>query len=212
MRPFLLVLSSPSGGGKTTIARALLEGRDDLGYSVSATTRALRPGERDGWDYHFLARDEFERRVEAGEFVEWAEYGGQYYGTLKQEVEQLLSQQRVAVLDIDVQGARQIRAAIPDSVHVFILPPSGAVLAARLKARNTESPERIRQRLHRAAEELGAVPEYDYAVVNADLVAAVSHVAAIVEAETRRVSRETALAGMLDQLRADVLAEARAIK
>lgn len=109
MKPFLLVLSAPSGGGKTTIAKALLAAREDLGYSVSATTRAPRPGEREGTDYHFLARAEFDRRLAAGEFLEWAEYGGQRYGTLAAEVDGVLASGRHVVLDIEVQGARAIR-------------------------------------------------------------------------------------------------------
>lgn len=211
MKPFLLVLSSPSGGGKTTIARSLLDGRDDLGYSVSATTRPLRPGEEDGKAYHFLTRDEFQRRVAAGAFVEWAEYGSNLYGTLWSEVEAQFNRGRIAVLDIDVQGARQIRAAMPESVLVFVLPPTAAVLAERLQARNTEPAERIRQRLNVAALEVGAAPSYDYVVENDNLVAAVSHVAAIIEAELHRASRHDELPRRVEQFRQDVLDEARRI-
>jgi guanylate kinase len=211
VKPFLLVLSSPSGGGKTTIARSLLDGRDDLGYSVSATTRSLRPGEEDGKAYHFLTRDEFQRRVAAGAFVEWAEYGSNLYGTLWSEVEAQFNRGRIAVLDIDVQGARQIRAAMPESVLVFVLPPTAAVLAERLQARNTEPAERIRQRLNVAALEVGAAPSYDYVVENDNLVAAVSHVAAIIEAELHRASRHDELPRRVEQFRQDVLDEARRI-
>lgn len=211
MKPFLLVLSSPSGGGKTTIARSLLDGRDDLGYSVSATTRPVRPGEEDGKAYHFLTRDEFQRRVAAGAFVEWAEYGSNLYGTLWSEVEAQFSQGRIAVLDIDVQGARQIRAAMPESVLVFVLPPTAAVLAERLRARNTEPAERIRQRLNVAALEVGAAPSYDYVVENDNLVAAVSHVAAIIEAELHRASRHDELPRRVETFRQDVLDEARRV-
>jgi guanylate kinase len=211
VKPFLLVLSSPSGGGKTTIARSLLDGRDDLGYSVSATTRPVRPGEEDGKAYHFLTRDEFQRRVAAGAFVEWAEYGSNLYGTLWSEVEAQFSQGRIAVLDIDVQGARQIRAAMPESVLVFVLPPTAAVLAERLRARNTEPAERIRQRLNVAALEVGAAPSYDYVVENDNLVAAVSHVAAIIEAELHRASRHDELPRRVETFRQDVLDEARRV-
>ena len=207
MTPFLLVLSSPSGGGKTTIARSLLDGRDDLGYSVSATTRARRPGERDGVDYHFLARDEFERRVAAGEFLEWATYGGELYGTLRASIDALLASGCSAVLDIEVQGARQVRAAMPDAVLVFVLPPSAATLVERLERRGTEDRPRLLGRLQRAAEEVAAVDEYDYVVVNADLVSAVSAVAAIVEAECRRVSRHNH-AARTARLRDEILLEA----
>ena len=169
MRPFLLVLSSPSGGGKTTIAQALLAARADVGYSVSATTRAPRPGEQDGRDYHFLTADEFERRVEAGEFLEHATYGGNRYGTLRSEVERVLEGGRHVVLDIEVDGARQVRARMPDAVRVFVLPPSAEVLVERLRSRDTESAEARRLRLSLAAEELRAASEYDYVVVNEEL-------------------------------------------
>lgn len=211
MKPFLLVLSSPSGGGKTTIARSLLDGRDELGYSVSATTRPLRAGEVDGRDYHFLTREEFRRRVEAGAFVEWAEYGSNLYGTLWSEVEMLFSAGRIPVLDIDIQGARQIRAAMPDAVLVFVMPPSAAVLADRLKKRNTEPVERIRQRLEVAALEVEAVPTYDYVVENDNLVAAVSMVASIIDAELHRTNRQPELPARIERFQRDVRDEARRI-
>jgi len=114
VRPLLVVLSSPSGGGKTSIARQLLAARPDVGYSVSATTRPPRSGEQDGRDYHFLPRNEFERRVAAGEFVEHAAYGGNLYGTLRAEIERIFAARKHAVLDIEVEGARQIRQTLPD--------------------------------------------------------------------------------------------------
>lgn len=208
MKPFALVLSSPSGGGKTTIARRLLQGREDLGYSVSATTRPMRPNERDGVDYHFVGRAEFERGVAAGEFIESAVYGGERYGTLRSEVERLFTEGRIAVLDIDVQGARQVRRALPDAVHVFILPPSAAVLVDRLGRRATEAAAKRRERVAIAAAELAAVTEYDYVVINDDLVTAVSHVAAIIEAESRRVTRQRRMLGAIEQLQAEVIREA----
>jgi guanylate kinase len=140
VKPFLLVLSAPSGGGKTTIAKNLLQARDDLAYSVSATTRPRREGERDGADYHFLTRDEFLRRVEAGEFLEWATYAGNLYGTLRSEIDRIIGRGRTAVLDIEIEGARQIRASFPNSLHVFVLPPSADVLIGRLTGRNTSRP------------------------------------------------------------------------
>ena len=211
MKPFLLVLSSPSGGGKTTIARSLLDGRDELGYSVSATTRPMRAGEENGKDYHFLTRDEFRRRIEAGAFVEWAEYGSNLYGTLWSEVEMLFSAGRIPVLDIDIQGAQQIRAAMPDAVLVFVMPPSAAVLAERLKRRNTEPPERIRQRLEVAALEVEAIPGYDYVVENDNLVAAVSVVASILDAELHVTRRQSDLPAQIERFQRDVRDEARRI-
>ena len=204
MKPFLLVLSAPSGGGKSSIARNLLQGRDDLGYSVSATTRPIREGEREGADYYFLTRDEFVRRRDAGEFLEWATYGGHLYGTLRSEIERIFARGRHAVLDIEIEGARQIRANFPNSLHVFVLPPSADVLVGRLTGRKTEPVEVIRERVSRAADELTAVSEYDYALVNEDLVIAVAQVAAILDAEARRVSRQDTLPTFIERLRRDV--------
>jgi guanylate kinase len=209
--PVLLVLSSPSGGGKTTIAKSLLQARDDLGYSVSATTRPARNGERDGVDYHFLTREAFLRRVEAGEFLEWATYGGNLYGTLRQEIERIFARGRTAVLDVEIEGARQLRASFPNSLHLFVLPPSAEVLVSRLTGRNSEPPAVLRERITRAADELAAVAEYDYAILNEDLVLAVAQVAAILDAEARRVSRQEGLTPFIDRLRRDVLAQAARI-
>jgi guanylate kinase len=205
VKPFLLVLSAPSGGGKTTIAKMLLQGRDDLGYSVSATTRPKRAGERDGVDYHFISRDEFLRRQERGEFLEWATYGSELYGTLKSEIDRIFAQGRHAVLDVEIEGARQIRKNHENALLLFVLPPSAEVLVKRLTGRNTEDPALLRQRVIRAAEELTAVAEYDYAIINEDLVAAVSQVAAILEAELRRVPRQSGLPDFVEELRRDVV-------
>ena len=211
MKPFLLVLSSPSGGGKTSIAKNLLQARDDLAYSVSATTRARREGERDGVDYHFLTREEFQRRVDAGEFLEWATYAGNLYGTLRSEIDAIVGRGRTAVLDIEIEGARQIRASFPNSLHLFVLPPSADVLVGRLAGRNTEPAEVIRERVTRAADELAAVAEYDYVIVNEDLVHAVAQVAAILDAEARRVARQDSLPAFIERLRRDVIAFAARI-
>lgn len=208
MTPFLLVLSSPSGGGKTTIARALLQARTDVGYSVSATTRPPRHGEQDGHDYHFLTAEEFERRVAAGEFLEYATYGGNRYGTLRSEIDRVLGGGRHAVLDIEVEGARQVMEKMPKAVRVFVLPPSAKVLVERLRGRDTESPETRRVRLARAAEELLAVTEYDYVVINEHLRDAVSEVGAILDAESSRVARRRDLAGFVELLREGVAAAA----
>jgi guanylate kinase len=211
VKPFLLVLSSPSGGGKTTIAKSLLQARDDLGYSVSATTRPRREGEREGADYYFLSRKEFLRRVEAGEFLEWATYAGNLYGTLRSEIDRIFARGRTAVLDVEIEGARQIRASFPNSLHLFVLPPSAEVLVSRLAGRNTEPAAVVRERITRAADELAAVAEYDYAIFNEDLVLAVAQVAAILDAEARRVSRQEGLASFIERLRRDVIATAARI-
>jgi len=205
--PFLFILSSPSGGGKSTIARRVLEGRDDLGYSVSATTRPRREGEVDGTHYHFLSEAEFERRVKRGDFLEHARYGGYRYGTLVDDVQRIVEEGKHAILDIEIEGARQVRRRFPEAVLVFLLPPSGEVLAQRLRGRKTDGEDAVARRLERAAGELGAVPEYDYVVVNDDLVSAVGQVAAILEAEAHRVSRRDDLGDTIDTLQREVRAE-----
>ena len=183
MNPFPLILSSPSGGGKTTIARLLLDRRNDVGYSVSCTTRSPRPGEQEGRDYYFLDRNEFLARRAAGDFAECAEVHGNLYGTLKSEIARVLEHGKHVVMDIDVQGARQLREAFPKTVTVFVLPPSGEVLLSRLRARKTESPQQLAARLDSALQELRAVEEYEYVVVNDDLDQAVQRVGAILDAE-----------------------------
>lgn len=190
MKPFILVLSSPSGGGKTTIARALLTARENLGFSISATTRAPRSGEKDGVDYHFLTVDEFVERRERGEFLEWAEYSGNLYGTLEAEVERVLGEGRHVVLDIEIEGAKQVREHRSDVASIFVLPPSADVLVKRLVGRDQDGADtRVRARLERAMEEVREASEYDYVVVNDDRTQAVSEVAAIIDSESRRPSR-----------------------
>jgi len=188
MSPFPVILSAPSGGGKTTIAKMLLERRSDLGYSVSCTTRAPRPGEVPGRDYLFISRSEFLDKREQGAFAESAEVHGNLYGTLRAEVDRVLAGGRHVVMDIDVQGAVQFMRAFPQSVTIFILPPSGEVLLDRLRSRMTESPAQLAARLQSALQELQQVGEYEYVVVNDELERAVSSVESIVDAEV--VSRE----------------------
>ncbi|MEK0431063.1 MAG: hypothetical protein RL139_867 [Gemmatimonadota bacterium] len=196
--PFPLVLSAPSGGGKTTIARALLERRKDVGYSVSCTTRAPRAGEQDGVDYHFLTRAEFDARVEAGQFAEWAEVHGNRYGTLRSEVERVLASGRHVMLDIDVQGARQVVQAFPEAVTVFIVPPSVEVLVARLQGRQTESDAAFRLRLRNARVELLEAERYQYLVENDALERAVHRVDEIIAEETLRRERLPALGAQVE--------------
>ena len=197
-RSFPIILSAPSGGGKTTIARCLLDKRDDLGYSISCTTRSPRPTEENGRDYHFLTRDEFQAHVKAGDFAEWAEVHGKLYGTLKSSISSVLKSRRHVILDIDVQGARQLRRVYGDAVTVFVLPPSAEVLLERLKKRKTESPQELAARLNSALQELRAVEEYEYVVVNDDLDHAVRQVGSIIDAEV--VSRER-VSGLRQQVR-----------
>ncbi len=197
MNPFPLILSAPSGAGKTTIAKALLARRNDLGYSVSCTTRAPRPGEADGRDYTFLSREQFLERRRRGEFAESAEVHGPLYGTLRSEVERVLASGRHVVMDIDVQGALQFKAAFPAAVTVFVLPPSADVLLRRLRERRTESPEQLVARLRSAVDELRAVEEYRYVVVNDEVQRAVAKVGAIIDAEL--VTRERT-AGLRDSV------------
>ena len=208
MTPFLLVLSSPSGVGKTTIARQLLERRTDVGYSVSATTRAPRPGEEHGRSYWFLSEVEFEAEVQAGAFVEHARYNANRYGTLKREVERVFALGKHVVMDIEVEGARQVRRQVADAVFVFILPPSGTELVKRLGGRGTETSTVLKHRLAIANDELKAVTEYDYVVVNDDLERAIAQVAAILDAEGHRVSRHRELAQQVEQIRREVAAAA----
>jgi guanylate kinase len=185
---FPIILSAPSGGGKTTIARALLARRPDLGYSVSCTTRSPRPGEIDGRDYYFMSRTEFIAERERDAFAESAVVHGNLYGTLRREVDRVLGENKHVVMDIDVQGAAQFVRAFPQSVAIFILPPTADVLLERLRARKTESPAQLAARLQSALQELQSVDTYEYVVVNDDLERAVLSVGSIIDAET--VSRE----------------------
>jgi len=178
----LWVVSAPSGVGKSTILKAVLEQEPELRFSVSRTTRAPRPGEVPGRDYHFISRAEFEAGIGAGRFLEWARVHDQFYGTDRAPIETWLQAGHDVILDIDVQGARQVRAAAPGLLSVFILPPSFAILEQRLRGRGTEAPDQVARRLGVARRELEEVTSYDYLIVNDRLAEAVADCLAVIRA------------------------------
>ena len=180
-RGTLVVISAPSGAGKTTIARAIMERNPSLMFSVSATTRPKRAGEVEGRDYYFLTPEEFKRRADAGEFVEWEEVYGYYYGTLKKEVERILQAGRTVVFDVDVNGGLSIKHHYPEAVLIFVTPPSMEVLKERLVKRGTESEDTLHKRLDRVPMELEKGKRFDYQVVNDVLERAITAVQKIVE-------------------------------
>jgi guanylate kinase len=186
---FPIVLAGPSGGGKTTVRRALLEHRSDVVFSVSATTRPPRPGEVDGKDYQFLERGTFEALIEGGDLLEWAEVHGELYGTPRANLQKAWDDGAHLLLDIDVQGARQLRAIQPEALTVFLLPPDYERLVERLRGRGSEDAETFRRRMRTALEELSEVERFDYVVVNDDLEETLQRVEAIVSAERHRVKR-----------------------
>lgn len=201
-RGLLFVLSSPSGAGKTTLARRLLEGDASLGMSVSVTTRTPRPGEVEGRDYFFVDTAEFERRRGAGELLEWAQVFGNLYATPKGPVMAALEAGRDVLFDIDWQGAQQLVEHLrQDTVRVFILPPDGRALEERLKARNQDAPDVVQRRMQAAAAEVSHWAEYDYVIVNADVEESLAGIKAILAAE--RLKRERQL-GLSDLVR-DIL-------
>lgn len=203
-RGFLLVLSSPSGAGKTTIARGLVARDPGLEMSVSVTTRPPRPGETDGHDYLFITKERLVEMAAAGELLESASVFGHSYGTPRRPVEAALASGRDVVADIDWQGAQQLTASLrADLVSVFILPPSIAALEARLRARAQDSDSVVASRMAKSAEEMSHWMEYDYVVVNRDIAASIARVAAIVTAERARRTRQTGLGDFIDRLRSD---------
>ena len=203
-RPFPLVIAAPSGAGKTSLARALVETRSDMVFSLSATTRAPRPGERDGVDYRFVDDAGFDALERTGDLLEWAHVHERRYGTLKSGVNAALAAGKTVVLDIDVQGAQQVHRALSDAVLVFVLPPSVSEMKRRLHQRGSESDEQLVTRMRTARAELDAVKDFDYVVVNDEFEDALRTIEAIVAAERERVDRQPDIEKVLDGLRADI--------
>ena len=208
MTSFPIILSAPSGAGKTTIAKKLLTLRKDIGYSVSCTTRQPREGEIPGKDYYFLSRTEFLTKREQGEFAESAEVHGNLYGTLRKEVLRVLGQGQHVLMDIDVQGASQFTKVFPQAATIFVLPPTADVLLERLRKRQTESAQQLADRLQSALQELQSVDEYEYVVVNDNLDQAIARIIAIVDAEVssreRVVGLRTQVAHLIDHLEREI--------
>ncbi|GGY83780.1 guanylate kinase [Marinobacter zhanjiangensis] len=199
----LYVISAPSGAGKTSLVGEMIQADPRLGVSVSHTTRLMRQGEQDGINYHFVTRDQFEAMILRGEFLEHADVFGNYYGTSRVWVEQTLARGRDVILEIDWQGAAQVRRLLPDCVGIFIVPPSAAVLRARLTDRGTDAPEVVERRLDEAAEECRHALEFDYLVVNDDFGEALSQLLSIVTSQRLRIDRqEIRHQGLLSELMA----------
>ncbi|MGK9368741.1 guanylate kinase [Melioribacter sp. Ez-97] len=187
-KPKLFVFSAPSGAGKTTIVKELLKTFPELKYSVSATTRKKRPGEIDGVDYYFLTEEEFKKKIENGEFVEWEKFYDYYYGTLKKSVDDNLANGYNTVFEVDVKGALNIKKIFPDAVLIFIVPPDIEALKKRLLNRKTETEEDLKKRIERAEMELGYKDKFDYVVENSDLQRAIEEVKKIINKEISEVN------------------------
>jgi guanylate kinase len=197
----LFVISAPSGTGKTTLCRRLLEQISGISFSISYTTRDPRQGEFDGIDYHFVTRNRFEEMVSADAFLEWARVYGNFYGTSKSEVLSRLEMGEDVLLDIDVQGARQVRRLFPEAILIFLLPPSWSVLEARLRDRGSEDSSRLKLRMANAKSELEAMHEYDFVVINDDLSRAAEDLKSIVIAHRCRTLRILARQGLIQALK-----------
>ena len=182
MQPRLFVVTGPSGAGKGTLIQKLVSSRPDLAVAVSATTRPRRPGEEDGREYHFLSTDEFQRRVDEGEFLEHVDYvSGHRYGTLREEVDGILASGRSVVLELETRGAKEVQATLPDAVTIFVEPPTFAELERRLRDRATESAGEIGERLELARRQAEEAGDFDHVVTNDDVERAVAELSAIVD-------------------------------
>lgn len=202
-RGLMFVLSSPSGAGKTTLTRLLVQKEENIDLSISVTTRKRRPSEVEGVHYHFLSRDEFEKMRDAGDLLEWAEVHGNYYGTPAKPVEKALAKGRDVLFDIDYQGTRQLyKKASSDVVSIFILPPSIAEMKKRIRRRATEDEMTIKKRLETAKHELKRWGEYDYVVINDDLDAAFADIHSILQAERMKRVRRTGVVAFAKKLQA----------
>ncbi len=190
MQGNLYIVSAPSGAGKTSLVRALLEQDRAIRLSVSYTTRAARPGEEEGIHYHFIGRDEFQRRLEAGDFLESAEVYGNYYGTSHSWVVSRLEQGHDILLEIDWQGAQQVRKLLPQAISIFILPPSLEALRQRLSNRGQDSQNIIDNRMKSARDEVSHAAEFDYVIINDDFYSALQDLAAVTRAERLRTARQ----------------------
>ncbi len=201
-RGLMLVLSSPSGAGKTSIARTLLKNDNHLRMSISATTRRRRPGEVEGKDYFFIDEQKFKTKINQGHFLEYAEVFDNYYGTPADAVNKTLSKGRDVLFDIDWQGTQQIKArARQDLVSIFVLPPSTTELERRLLSRAQDSADVVARRMAKAADEMSHYPEYDYVIINHDLARSVAAVQTILDAERLRIDRQQGLGDFVKQLR-----------
>lgn len=188
----LFVISAPSGAGKTSLVAEMLHADQKLGVSVSHTTRPMREGEKDGINYHFVSRDEFEAMIGAGDFLEHADVFGNYYGTSHVWVRKMLASGRDVILEIDWQGAEQVRRLVPECVSVFIVPPSSEVLRERLVGRGTDSPEVVERRLSEAREECRHIGEFDYLIVNDDFQEALADLLAIAHSQRLKMLAQQA--------------------